>query len=63
MSSRDKESGAAMSERELIDEVMAEVEKLGYEPRLSTPAEFAAYIKSEIPKWSAVVQAAGARVD
>jgi len=29
----------------------------------SSPAEFAAYIKSEIPKWSAVVTAAGARLD
>ena len=29
----------------------------------SSPQEFAAYIKSEIPKWSAVVKAAGARLD
>jgi tripartite-type tricarboxylate transporter receptor subunit TctC len=29
----------------------------------SSPAEFAAYIKSEIPKWSAVVKAAGARLE
>jgi tripartite-type tricarboxylate transporter receptor subunit TctC len=29
----------------------------------SSPAEFDAYIKSEIPKWSAVVKAAGARLD
>jgi tripartite-type tricarboxylate transporter receptor subunit TctC len=29
----------------------------------STPAEFAAFIKAEIPKWAAVVKAAGARVD
>jgi tripartite-type tricarboxylate transporter receptor subunit TctC len=29
----------------------------------SSPAEFAAYIKAEIPKWSAVVKAAGARLD
>jgi tripartite-type tricarboxylate transporter receptor subunit TctC len=29
----------------------------------STPAEFAAYIKAEIPKWAAVVKAAGAKVD
>ena len=29
----------------------------------SSPAEFAAYIKAEIPKWRAVVQAAGARLD
>lgn len=29
----------------------------------SSPQEFAAYIKAEIPKWSAVVKAAGARLD
>jgi tripartite-type tricarboxylate transporter receptor subunit TctC len=29
----------------------------------SSPTEFAAYIKAEIPKWSAVVKAAGARLD
>jgi tripartite-type tricarboxylate transporter receptor subunit TctC len=29
----------------------------------SSPQEFAAYIKSEIPKWSAVVKASGARVE
>jgi tripartite-type tricarboxylate transporter receptor subunit TctC len=29
----------------------------------NSPAEFAAYIKAEIPKWTAVVKASGARVD
>jgi tripartite-type tricarboxylate transporter receptor subunit TctC len=29
----------------------------------SSPQDFAAYIKSEIPKWSAVVKAAGARLE
>jgi tripartite-type tricarboxylate transporter receptor subunit TctC len=29
----------------------------------SSPKEFAAYIKAEIPKWNAVVTAAGARLD
>lgn len=29
----------------------------------STPEEFAAYIKSEIPKWTAIVRASGARLD
>jgi tripartite-type tricarboxylate transporter receptor subunit TctC len=36
---------------------------LGVDVAGSSPQEFAAYIKSEIPKWSAVVQAAGARLD
>jgi len=37
--------------------------ELGVDIVGNTPAEFAAYIKSEIPKWSAVVKASGAHVD
>jgi tripartite-type tricarboxylate transporter receptor subunit TctC len=29
----------------------------------NSPAEFAAYIKAEIPKWTAVVKSSGAQVD
>jgi len=36
---------------------------LGVEIVGSTPAEFAAYIKSEIPKWTAVVKASGAKLE
>jgi len=36
---------------------------LGVDVAGSSPAEFAVYIKAEIPKWSAVVKAAGARLD
>jgi tripartite-type tricarboxylate transporter receptor subunit TctC len=36
---------------------------LGVDLAGSSPAEFAAYIEAEIPKWRAVVQAAGARLD
>ena len=28
-----------------------------------TPNEFAAYIKSEVPKWTAIVKASGAKLD
>jgi tripartite-type tricarboxylate transporter receptor subunit TctC len=28
-----------------------------------TPEEFAAYIKAEIPKWTAIVKASGAKLD
>jgi tripartite-type tricarboxylate transporter receptor subunit TctC len=36
---------------------------LGVDVVGSSPQEFTAYIKSEIPKWKAVVQAAGAKLD
>jgi tripartite-type tricarboxylate transporter receptor subunit TctC len=36
---------------------------LGVDIAGSSPAEFSAYIKAEIPKWRAVVQAAGGRLD
>src|SRR5256885_12260126 len=36
---------------------------LGVDIAGSSPKEFAAYIQAEIPKWSAVVKAAGARLD
>jgi len=29
----------------------------------SSPEEFAAYIKAEIPKWAAVIKASGAHID
>jgi tripartite-type tricarboxylate transporter receptor subunit TctC len=37
--------------------------ELGVDIVGNTPAEFAAYIKAEIPKWTAVVKASGAHVD
>jgi tripartite-type tricarboxylate transporter receptor subunit TctC len=36
---------------------------LGVDVASSTPEEFRAYIKSEIPKWAKIVQASGAKVD
>ena len=36
---------------------------LGVDIGGSTPEEFVAYIKSEIPKWTAVVKASGATID
>jgi tripartite-type tricarboxylate transporter receptor subunit TctC len=37
--------------------------ELGVDIAGTSPAEFAAYIKTEIPKWRAVVTAAGAKID
>jgi len=36
---------------------------LGVEVESDSPEAFAAYIKSEIPKWAAVVKAAGAKIE
>lgn len=36
---------------------------LGVEINSGSPEEFAAYIKSEIPKWAAVIEASGAQAD
>jgi tripartite-type tricarboxylate transporter receptor subunit TctC len=41
-------------------EVRQSLTALGVEVGGDTPAEFAAYIKSEIPKWAAVIKASGA---
>ena len=44
-------------------DTLRQLHDLGVEVGSSTPAEFAAYIKSEIPKWAAVVKASGAQVE
>jgi tripartite-type tricarboxylate transporter receptor subunit TctC len=44
-------------------EVRRALGDLGVDIAGSSPAEFAATIKAEIPKWSAVVKSAGARLD
>jgi tripartite-type tricarboxylate transporter receptor subunit TctC len=36
---------------------------LGFEPSPGSPADFAAYIKREIPKWEAVIKRAGAKME
>jgi len=58
----DKLSGAIMAA--LKDPVVRKsLEDLGVEIVGNSPAEFAVYIKTEIPKWTAVVKASGAHVD
>jgi tripartite-type tricarboxylate transporter receptor subunit TctC len=43
--------------------VQSSLGKLGVDIVASTPQEFQAYIKSEIPKWTAIVKASGAKLD
>jgi tripartite-type tricarboxylate transporter receptor subunit TctC len=42
---------------------LRQLHDIGVEVAASTPEEFAAYIRSEIPKWAAVVKASGAQVE
>jgi tripartite-type tricarboxylate transporter receptor subunit TctC len=44
-------------------DVRQQLENLGVDVIGNTPDEFAAYIKSETPKWTAVVKASGAKLD
>jgi tripartite-type tricarboxylate transporter receptor subunit TctC len=36
---------------------------LGIDTVGNTPDEFAAYIKTEIPKWAAIIKASGAKLE
>ena len=44
-------------------EVKKSLGDLGVDVIGGTPEEFAAYIKSEIPKWAAIIKASGAKLD
>jgi tripartite-type tricarboxylate transporter receptor subunit TctC len=46
-----------------VPDVVQKLDGLGFEIVGSRPAEFGAYIKSEIRKWEKVVRASGAKAD
>jgi tripartite-type tricarboxylate transporter receptor subunit TctC len=54
---------AAVIQSLKADAVRKQLERLGVEVVGSSPQEFAAYIKSETPKWTAVVQGLGAKLN
>jgi tripartite-type tricarboxylate transporter receptor subunit TctC len=54
---------AALREAMAADDVQARIAADGAEPLASTPEEYAADIDREETKWSAIVRAAGAKVD
>jgi tripartite-type tricarboxylate transporter receptor subunit TctC len=54
--------------RRLVDiiksrELREQLVQSGVEPIGSTPAELAAHVRSELPKWAKVIKAAGLRLD
>ena len=44
-------------------EMKRQLDKLGADPAPLSPAEFAAFVRSEVAKWAKVVKASGATVD
>ncbi len=51
--------GDVMADRAL----RAQLRALGIEPMHSTPEEFGALVRAELPKWAAVVKASGAKAE
>jgi tripartite-type tricarboxylate transporter receptor subunit TctC len=45
------------------EEIKPALAKLGAVPKTGSPAEFAAFIKAEVPKWAYAVKVAGAKID
>jgi tripartite-type tricarboxylate transporter receptor subunit TctC len=54
---------ALISEALAGQEVKPALAKLGAVPKIGSPADFAAFIKSEVPKWAYAVKVAGAKID
>ena len=44
-------------------ETLARLARMGAAPMTGTPADFAALIAAEMPKWAAVVKAAGIKIE
>jgi tripartite-type tricarboxylate transporter receptor subunit TctC len=44
-------------------ELQASFSKLGYQPKITSPQEFAAFLASEMQKWPPIVKAAGLKAD
>jgi tripartite-type tricarboxylate transporter receptor subunit TctC len=53
------EVGRALRDPDFVSQLA----KLGIEPLGSTPEEFAAFLRQEIPRWKQIVQDAGAKVE
>jgi tripartite-type tricarboxylate transporter receptor subunit TctC len=54
---------AAINESLTSAELQAGLAKLGYEPKRTSPQEFAAFLAAEMRKWPPIVRAAGLKAD
>ena len=54
---------AALGRAMATPALRAQLTELGIEPVFGTPEAFGALIRSEIPKWAAIVRSAGAKAD
>jgi tripartite-type tricarboxylate transporter receptor subunit TctC len=52
---------AAVNEALQSPEMIASMKKLGFESRIGSSQDFAAFVAAEIPRWSAVVKASGVK--
>ena len=52
---------AAINEALQSPEMIAGMRKLGFEFRIGSSQDFAAFVAAEIPRWTAVVKASGVK--
>jgi tripartite-type tricarboxylate transporter receptor subunit TctC len=52
---------AAVNEALQSSEMIASLKKLGFESRIASSQDFAAFVAAEIPRWTAVVKASGVK--
>src|SRR2546430_13845584 len=50
---------AAVNETLQSSEMIASMKKLGFETRIASSQDFAAFVAAEVPRWTAVVKASG----
>jgi tripartite-type tricarboxylate transporter receptor subunit TctC len=52
---------AAVNEALQSSEMIASLKKLGFESRIASSQDFAAFVAAEVPRWTAVVKASGVK--
>jgi len=56
-----KKLNAAVNAALQSPEMIASMKKLGFESRIGSSQDFAAFVAAEIPRWTAVVKASGVK--